>query len=67
MAVVTHLLESRRSRIGRWAVAALLVCALHVGGTRLREVGRTVKFPPAPDQLPGETFEYKLPLKFKVE
>ncbi|MFZ1106021.1 MAG: energy transducer TonB [Hyphomicrobiaceae bacterium] len=28
---------------------------------------KRVSFPPAPDQLPGETFEYSLPIKFKVD
>jgi periplasmic protein TonB len=32
MADVSHLLESRRSRIGRWAGAAFIACALHAGG-----------------------------------
>jgi periplasmic protein TonB len=31
MTVVSHLVESRRSRIGRWAGAAVVVCGLHVG------------------------------------
>ncbi len=35
MTEVTHLLESRRSRIGRWGGAAVLVCTLHVGGVTL--------------------------------
>jgi protein TonB len=30
-----QLLESRRSRIGRWGGAAVIVCALHVGGAAL--------------------------------
>jgi periplasmic protein TonB len=32
---VAQLLESRRSRLGRWAAAALIVCALHTGGAAL--------------------------------
>jgi TonB family protein len=28
---------------------------------------KRVSFPPAPDQLPGETFEYSLPIKFRVD
>src|SRR5262245_8341781 len=32
MANMFQLLESRRSRIGRWAGAAIVVCGLHVGG-----------------------------------
>jgi periplasmic protein TonB len=35
MSDVERLLESRRSRIGRWAAAAVVVCALHVGGVAL--------------------------------
>jgi periplasmic protein TonB len=35
MADVSQLLESRRSRIGRWAAAALVVCGLHAGGIAL--------------------------------
>jgi len=32
MSDVAQLLESGRSRLGRWAAAALVVCALHAGG-----------------------------------
>jgi len=35
MTPITHLLESRRSRIGRWASAAVIVLAAHVGGAAL--------------------------------
>src|SRR5262245_942459 len=35
MANLLQLLESRRSRIARWAGAALVVCGLHVGGVAL--------------------------------
>jgi periplasmic protein TonB len=35
MSDVAQFLESRRARIGRWAVAALIVCVLHVGGAAL--------------------------------
>jgi protein TonB len=35
MANVSQLLESRRWRIARWAVAALIVCGLHAGGVAL--------------------------------
>jgi TonB family protein len=35
MADVSDLLESRRSRAGRWAGAALIACALHAGGVAL--------------------------------
>jgi periplasmic protein TonB len=35
MADVSQLLESRRSRFGRWAGAALVVCGLHAGGAAL--------------------------------
>ncbi len=35
MTDVSRLLESRRSRLGRWAGAAAIVCALHVGGVAL--------------------------------
>jgi periplasmic protein TonB len=35
MSDVAQLLESRRSRFGRWTAAALVVCALHVGGAGL--------------------------------
>jgi periplasmic protein TonB len=32
MMAVAYLLESRWSRIGRWVIAALVVCGLHAGG-----------------------------------
>ena len=35
MMSVSQLLESRRSRISRWAGAAAIVCAVHVGGAAL--------------------------------
>src|SRR5512145_315329 len=35
MSDVPQLLESRRSRIGRWVGAALIVCAFHAGGFAL--------------------------------
>ena len=35
MTDVSQLLESRRSRFGRWAGAALVVCGLHAGGAAL--------------------------------
>ena len=35
MTDVSLLLESRRSRIGRWIAAALVVCGLHAGGAGL--------------------------------
>ena len=35
MTDMPRLLESRRSRLGRWAGAAAVVCALHVGGVAL--------------------------------
>jgi periplasmic protein TonB len=35
MADVSQLLESRGSRFGRWAGAALIVCGLHAGGAAL--------------------------------
>jgi protein TonB len=35
MTDVSRLLESRRSRLGRWVGAAAIVCALHVGGVAL--------------------------------
>jgi len=35
MTDVFRLVESRRSRLGRWAVAAVVVCALHAGGAAL--------------------------------
>ncbi len=28
---------------------------------------KRVSFPPAPDQLPGDTFEYSLPIRFRVD
>src|ERR1700754_44206 len=35
MSDMAQLLESRRARIGRWAVAACIVCALHIVGGAL--------------------------------
>ena len=35
MSPVAQLLESRRARVSRWAGAAFVVCALHVGGAAL--------------------------------
>jgi periplasmic protein TonB len=35
MSDVVQFLESRRSRLGRWAAAALIVCVLHAGGAAL--------------------------------
>jgi protein TonB len=35
MTAIAHLLESRRSRISRWASAAVIVVAAHVGGAAL--------------------------------
>lgn len=35
MTGMSRLLESRRSRLGRWAGAAAIVCVLHVGGAAL--------------------------------
>jgi protein TonB len=35
MTNVSQLLESRRSRIGRWTGAAVIVCGLHAGGVAL--------------------------------
>jgi TonB family protein len=35
MTDVARLLESRRARLGRWAGAALVVCAVHLGGAAL--------------------------------
>ncbi len=35
MILVSQLLESRRARISRWAGAAVVVCAMHLGGAAL--------------------------------
>jgi hypothetical protein len=35
MIPMAHLLESRRARFSRWAGAAAVVCAVHIGGAAL--------------------------------
>ena len=62
-----QLLESRRSRIGRWGGAAVIVCALHVGGAALALMqwqeddaddaagALTVEMAPLPSAAPVDT------------
>jgi protein TonB len=67
MADMSQLLESRRSRIGRWAAAAIIVSALHAAGAALAlmrwqdelsddpAAGMTVELAPLPAATPVDS------------